>query len=52
VYPAASFASRVKGNGGKVAVFNIDPDEGDKKADFLFQGGCEETLPKALGLKQ
>ncbi|EAU84564.2 sirtuin 5 [Coprinopsis cinerea okayama7 len=50
VYPAAGYASEVSANGGKVAVFNYERTMGDDDADFLFLGGCEETLPKALGL--
>jgi len=50
VYPAAGYATQVRKNGGKVAVFNIDRSDGDKHADFLFLGPCEETLPQALGL--
>jgi len=50
VYPAASYASQVRKNGGKVAVFNLDRTRGDKHADFLFRGPCEKTLPEALGL--
>ncbi|KDR83364.1 hypothetical protein GALMADRAFT_235460 [Galerina marginata CBS 339.88] len=50
VFPAASYASEVKKGGGKVAVFNVERSQGDSKADFLFLGPCEETLPKALGL--
>ncbi|PPQ95501.1 hypothetical protein CVT26_008529 [Gymnopilus dilepis] len=50
VYPAASYAQEVKGHGGKVAVFNLERSKGDSKADYLFLGPCEETLPKALGL--
>ncbi|KAJ6488525.1 DHS-like NAD/FAD-binding domain-containing protein [Mycena vitilis] len=48
VYPAAGYASTVKANGGKVAVFNLDRSEGDDEADFLFLGPCETTLPQAL----
>jgi NAD+-dependent protein deacetylase sirtuin 5 len=48
VYPAASYSSTVLSNGGTVAVFNIE--EIDDDAQFLFLGGCEETLPKALGI--
>lgn len=39
----------VRVNGGRVAVFNLDRSQGDKYADFLFLGPCEETLPSALG---
>ncbi|KAF7353656.1 hypothetical protein MVEN_01050400 [Mycena venus] len=50
VYPAAGYASIVKENGGKVAVFNLERSQGDGEADFLFLGPCEKTLPEALGL--
>ncbi|KAK7035907.1 sirtuin [Favolaschia claudopus] len=49
VYPAAGFAKTVKERGGKVAVFNLEPNEG-VDADFTFVGKCEETLPLVLGL--
>ncbi|RPD61892.1 DHS-like NAD/FAD-binding domain-containing protein [Lentinus tigrinus ALCF2SS1-7] len=39
VYPAAGFASKVRAHGG------------DQRADFLFLGPSESTLPKALGLQ-
>ncbi|KAJ7090324.1 DHS-like NAD/FAD-binding domain-containing protein [Mycena belliarum] len=48
VYPAAGYASVVRRNGGKVAVFNLERSKGDSAADFLFLGPCEETLPEAL----
>ncbi|KAF9534394.1 DHS-like NAD/FAD-binding domain-containing protein [Crepidotus variabilis] len=50
VYPAAGYAHQVKANGGKVAVFNLEKTDGDRKSDFRFLGACEEILPKALGL--
>jgi NAD-dependent deacetylase sirtuin 5 len=50
VYPAASYAKRVKDQGGKVAVFNLERTKWDDNADFLFLGPCEVTLPEALGL--
>jgi len=40
----------VKGHGGKVAIFNVERTGGDKIADFLFLGPCEETIPEALGV--
>jgi NAD-dependent deacetylase sirtuin 5 len=52
VYPAASIAAQVQGYGGKVAVFNLNPSEGDKQADFLVRGPSEQTLPPALGLEE
>ncbi|EUC62246.1 NAD-dependent deacetylase sirtuin-like protein [Rhizoctonia solani AG-3 Rhs1AP] len=51
VYPAAGFAGVVQGNGGKVAVFNIEESQGDQYADFLFLGPCEQTLGEALGIE-
>jgi NAD-dependent deacetylase sirtuin 5 len=39
----------VKQHGGKVAIFNADHSKGDEEADFLFLGGCEETLSDVLG---
>ncbi|CAE6437625.1 unnamed protein product [Rhizoctonia solani] len=51
VYPAAGFAGVVQGNGGKVAVFNIEESQGDQYADFLFLGPCEKTLGEALGIE-
>jgi NAD-dependent deacetylase sirtuin 5 len=41
----------VQQNGGVVAVFNIEPSEGDEYADFLFVGPCETTLGEALGIE-
>ncbi|KAF9468945.1 DHS-like NAD/FAD-binding domain-containing protein [Collybia nuda] len=51
VYPAAGYARKIKRNGGKVAVFNLERSEGDEAADYLFLGPCEDTLPRALGLE-
>ncbi|KAM5542101.1 hypothetical protein V8D89_004411 [Ganoderma adspersum] len=48
VHPAASYAKTVKKNGGTVAVFNLAPSQGDDKADFVFYGPCEETIPALL----
>lgn len=51
VHPAAGFLKTVKDRGGKIAVFNLEQTEKDEDyADWLFLGGCEETLPRALGL--
>lgn len=50
VYPAAGFADTVQGNGGTVAIFNIEASNGDQDADFLFLGPCEETLGSVLGI--
>jgi len=50
VYPAASYAYNVHQNGGKVAVFNLEPTPGNEYADFVFMGPCEETLVEALEL--
>ncbi|KAF7294719.1 NAD-dependent protein deacylase [Mycena indigotica] len=49
VYPAAMYAGLVQEH-GKVAVFNLERSSGDKYADFLFLGPCDQTLPEALGL--
>jgi NAD-dependent deacetylase sirtuin 5 len=51
VLPASSFATQVKANGGKVAIFNLNRSNGDDKADFLFLGPCETTLIDALDIK-
>ncbi|KAG5650083.1 hypothetical protein H0H81_000844 [Sphagnurus paluster] len=48
VQPAASYAFEVQENYGKVAVFNIDPSKIDAGADYVFRGGCEETLPNVF----
>uniref|UniRef100_A0A8H7Y6Z8 CCR4-Not complex 3'-5'-exoribonuclease subunit Ccr4 n=1 Tax=Psilocybe cubensis TaxID=181762 RepID=A0A8H7Y6Z8_PSICU len=48
VQPAAGFASQVQGHSGKVAVFNLDRSNNDDKADFLFLGSCDTTLPEVL----
>ena len=32
-----------------MAVFNLEPSEGDERADFVFRGPCEVELPRALG---
>jgi len=50
VYPAASYMHKVKRQGGKVAIFNVERSNGDQIADFLFLGPCEETIPEALGV--
>jgi len=48
VFPAAGYAAEVQDNGGKVTVFNLERSSGDRDADFLFLGPCEETLPEVL----
>lgn len=48
VQPAANFAATVQRNGGQVAVFNL-PDQGERDADWIFEGSCEVTLPEVLG---
>lgn len=35
-----------------MAVFNLDRSKGDERADFLFLGPAEATIPKALGLEE
>ncbi|ETW77534.1 hypothetical protein HETIRDRAFT_125388 [Heterobasidion irregulare TC 32-1] len=52
VNPAAKLASKMKGRGGKVAVFNADRSNEDEEADFLFLGPCETMLPDALGFEK
>ncbi|KAG6819903.1 hypothetical protein H0H93_007540 [Arthromyces matolae] len=37
VQPAASYMYEVQDNGGKAAIFNLDPTELDEDADFLFR---------------
>ncbi|KAJ7765787.1 sirtuin [Mycena metata] len=49
VHPAAGFSKTVKERGGKIAVFNVDPNT-IVEADFTFVGPCAETLPLALGV--
>ncbi|PPQ77691.1 hypothetical protein CVT25_011126 [Psilocybe cyanescens] len=51
VFPAAGYAYAVQSQGGKVAVFNLERSQGDRDADYLFLGPCEETLLKALSLE-
>ncbi|KAH8929856.1 DHS-like NAD/FAD-binding domain-containing protein [Atractiella rhizophila] len=56
VWPAAGYAYQVKDDGGKVAVFNVEKMstrlmEDEEPFDWNFIGGCEELLPKALGLE-
>ena len=48
VHPAASYATTVKKNGGTVTVFNLASSQGDHKANFVFYGPCEETVPALL----
>jgi NAD+-dependent protein deacetylase sirtuin 5 len=49
VYPAAGFSKTVKDRGGKVAIFNLDASPADDTADWMFQGRCEQELPRVLG---
>ncbi|KAK0189998.1 DHS-like NAD/FAD-binding domain-containing protein [Armillaria mellea] len=51
VLPSGIFGDIVRGNGGRVAVFNIEKTYTDRIAEFSFQGPCEETLVKAFGLE-
>jgi len=51
VQPAAGIPAQVKQHGGKVAIFNVERSKGDEDADFLFLGGCEETLSEVLGVQ-
>jgi NAD+-dependent protein deacetylase sirtuin 5 len=48
VRPASTYAYRVKRRGGKVAVFNVEPSEGDDRADFVFREPCEVQLPRVF----
>ncbi|ANB14918.1 Ugo1p [Sugiyamaella lignohabitans] len=50
VWPAAGYVEQVVMNGGKVAIFNIDPpDMTDKDFDgWIFTGDATHWLPKAL----
>ncbi|KAI0069475.1 DHS-like NAD/FAD-binding domain-containing protein [Panus rudis PR-1116 ss-1] len=46
VRPASTYAYRVQRHGGKIAVFNLDPNEKDERANFVFRGPCEVVLPE------
>ncbi|KAK9465725.1 DHS-like NAD/FAD-binding domain-containing protein [Lipomyces arxii] len=51
VYPAAAYTDRVRLQGGKVAVFNIDVEhdsDDDDRPDWVFQGDAAELVPEAL----
>lgn len=48
VRPASTYAYRVQRREGKVAVFNLEPSEGDDRADFVFQGPCETQLARVF----
>ncbi|KAF5284257.1 hypothetical protein FQR65_LT00257 [Abscondita terminalis] len=48
VYPAAGFASFVRGRGMPIAEFNMESPVAE--FDYVFVGPCGTTLPKALGL--
>ena len=45
--PASTYAYRVQRHGGKVAVFNLEPSEKDKAADFVFSG--PRTMTPSIG---
>ncbi|KAF9047654.1 sirtuin [Panaeolus papilionaceus] len=51
VQPAAGFASQVREQGGKVAIFNMEENSKDVEFDFLFLGSCEKVLPAALDVE-
>ncbi|KAI0326158.1 DHS-like NAD/FAD-binding domain-containing protein [Cubamyces sp. BRFM 1775] len=51
VHPAATFSTKVKENGGTVAVFNIERSKRDAVADYVFLGPCEDLLPRALAVE-
>ncbi|KAK9473425.1 DHS-like NAD/FAD-binding domain-containing protein [Dipodascopsis tothii] len=49
VYPAAAYVDRVRAQGGKVAVFNIDAGlDVDEIDGWLFEGDAAEWVPAAL----
>ncbi|KAJ7596580.1 DHS-like NAD/FAD-binding domain-containing protein [Mycena floridula] len=50
VQPASKLPERVKANGGKIAVFNLEASNHADEADFLFLGPCEVELARILGL--
>ncbi|KAK7051238.1 hypothetical protein VNI00_004738 [Paramarasmius palmivorus] len=50
VQPASKLPERVRANGGKVAVFNMEAANHSDQADFLFLGPCEVELGRILGI--
>ncbi|THU87152.1 DHS-like NAD/FAD-binding domain-containing protein [Dendrothele bispora CBS 962.96] len=50
VQPASKLHERVRANGGKVAVFNMEVVNHSDEADFLFLGPCEVELERVLGM--
>jgi len=48
VQPASTLGGRVKANGGRVVVFNIEAGNHAEEADFVFLGPCEETLGQVI----
>ncbi|KAG7905415.1 hypothetical protein KL906_005081 [Ogataea polymorpha] len=47
VWPAASYVDIIRNQGGKVAIFNTEPDD-DEKDCWQFIGDSAETLPLAM----
>ncbi|KAH9886465.1 DHS-like NAD/FAD-binding domain-containing protein [Cubamyces lactineus] len=52
VHPAATFSTKVKENGGTVAVFNIERSKRDAVADYVFLGPCEDLLSRVLAVDE
>ncbi|KAJ3742830.1 DHS-like NAD/FAD-binding domain-containing protein [Lentinula detonsa] len=51
VQPASKLPERVHANGGKVAVFNLEPNTNHSdEADFEFVGPCELEFARILGV--
>ncbi|KAL0064672.1 hypothetical protein AAF712_008370 [Marasmius tenuissimus] len=50
VQPASRLPERVRANGGKVAVFNLEAANHSDEADFVFLGPCEVELGRIIGL--
>lgn len=44
VYPASSYAYRIHRRGGKIAVFDPEPNNYDRFADFIFRVQCEKAF--------
>ncbi|KAH8829460.1 DHS-like NAD/FAD-binding domain-containing protein [Flagelloscypha sp. PMI_526] len=50
VQPASKLYSIVKENGGKLAIFNLEPPNHSEDADFIFLGSSEVILKDILGI--
>lgn len=48
VYPVADIPYRIKANGGKVILLNLDPTVFDPQADLVIHGDCAEVLPRIV----